>query len=142
MVYSTDRFKNLEIKISFFILLGISVCVCQVDSVQFKETMKDLNSSVLGINTSLPSSVRVTPRDNLEIEKLELEVLDKAVRFEKDYPGQPNPYKEFLTQIKNKVVQDSQSPPRKSSWFRRHFWILAIGALATIILVSAPSEHT
>jgi len=69
---------------------------------RFNQAMENLNQSLhqLGEANRQQQALGLQ-QGSLELErkKFELEVLDRAIRFDKEYPGDPNPYREFLRSL-------------------------------------------
>lgn len=72
--------------------------------------------------------------DNIEMKRLELEAMDKAVAYEKDHPGEANPYREYAATLK----QSPEVPaPHLKSFLARNWWWLFGGAAVALAVTYA-----
>jgi hypothetical protein len=121
---------------------------------QFNQAMQDLNKSLYQLGEANRANQALGMQQaglDLERKKFELEVLDRAIRFEKEYPGEPNPYREFMRSLQPPTplepTRASKSPgaakaeegPRPATAGERR-WLAAglvgIGSLIAIIAMS------
>lgn len=64
-------------------------------------------------------SVGIPLAQDMEVKRLELDAIDKATAYERDHPGEVNPYRDYLASL-NKEHQ--AKPVRQRSFFARNWW--------------------